>query len=347
MIDNGPEFARGRVTHGPACGVVEPFGGAVDNASSECSRLLQKSNNQPGLSQNTVALRGGAGHSNFPDNGKLRIMEKLIQLTCLCMRTSGRPSRKPGGCTPMGIRGKQAFTLIELLVVIAIIAILAALLLPSLTRSREMARKTACSSNLRGIGVAFILFAIDHDGWIGVNWWIGAPTWTTHYNAPPWGRIGYLSPDGYLYPYLGNPSALTCPGTTFAQGLEAFAGSGAYQPSTYQGFSHWQFGWRSLSENYVADPATDRALGWAGRRPLPLLMDPILRVPSWSVTPNGFYDQNGMTVHGNTGTLPVLMDDGHVLLFDRSAYPPLWGLSPIDSDPVLGFKSQVDEMLGL
>ncbi len=35
------EFVRGRVTHSPACGLVEPSGGSMDSALSECSRMLQ------------------------------------------------------------------------------------------------------------------------------------------------------------------------------------------------------------------------------------------------------------------------------------------------------------------
>jgi prepilin-type N-terminal cleavage/methylation domain-containing protein len=70
------------------------------------------------------------------------------------------------------MRGIQAFTLVELLVVIAIISILAALLLPTLSKARQITQSIACGSNLRQVGIAFQDYASDHRGALPFAYWV-------------------------------------------------------------------------------------------------------------------------------------------------------------------------------
>src|SRR3989454_2116919 len=80
-----------------------------------------------------------------------------LKLQCAC---SGRPS---------GSALRRAFTLIELLVVVAIIAILASLLLPVLARAKAKAHGVVCLNNTRQLGLAWLLYADDHNGRLAYN----------------------------------------------------------------------------------------------------------------------------------------------------------------------------------
>ena len=89
---------------------------------------------------------------------------------------------------------RKGFTLIELLVVIAIIAILAAILFPVFARAREKARQTSCLSNVKQLGLGFMMYAQDYDERLpagcvyGIGWWFD-----------------------FIIPYVKNSQVFTCP----------------------------------------------------------------------------------------------------------------------------------------
>ena len=98
---------------------------------------------------------------------------------------------------------RRAFTLIELLVVIAIIAVIAAILFPVFAQSREKARQTACSSNLRQIGIALGQYAQDFDESFPPEAVKTPPINGGTEDARPFDRE--------LVPYLKNDGVWACP----------------------------------------------------------------------------------------------------------------------------------------
>ena len=121
---------------------------------------------------------------------------------------------------------KPAFTLIELLVVIAIIALLMAVLLPSLQRAREQAKAAVCLSHLRQWGTAVALFLEDKDGRLPIAGTLNEDRFDIRFSFLRGIRIGGdIDPNrpGHYTPVRTDKIAC-CPMATKAGGLGSFTG---------------------------------------------------------------------------------------------------------------------------
>jgi prepilin-type N-terminal cleavage/methylation domain-containing protein/prepilin-type processing-associated H-X9-DG protein len=127
---------------------------------------------------------------------------------------------------------RNGFTLIELLVVIAMIAVLMAILMPSLNIAREQAKGIGCSSNQKTLALGYIMYAGDNDdsvcgGWAlstivnGVPPWVMPPLENASGSIVPMGGAGVAVTrqqrynglkEGELYKYIKDVGAYHCPG---------------------------------------------------------------------------------------------------------------------------------------
>src|SRR5580658_1927210 len=123
------------------------------------------------------------------------------------------------------MKHRTGFTLIELLVVIAIIAILAAILFPVFAQAREKARQTTCTSNVKQIGLAWLMYVQDYDESFpptnsvqnANSGWVNSPTFTGKYPCKPCRphlqsnpSVTY-DPTIYAEPYIKNYDIFKCP----------------------------------------------------------------------------------------------------------------------------------------
>jgi prepilin-type N-terminal cleavage/methylation domain-containing protein/prepilin-type processing-associated H-X9-DG protein len=141
---------------------------------------------------------------------------------------------------------RRGFTLIELLVVIAIIAILAAILFPVFSRAREQARKAACVSNLKNIGMAMQMYAQDWD-----EKWV--PMWTQSWYQGHSGRDWWM---WLIQPYVKNLALFKCPSNPAAwRGTAVFgdpnSGEGPFAACANLDDSYHRF-WGGYGMNWTA-----------------------------------------------------------------------------------------------
>jgi prepilin-type N-terminal cleavage/methylation domain-containing protein len=124
------------------------------------------------------------------------------------------PKRESGGVA-------AGFTLIELLVVIAIIAILAALLLPALSRAKAQSNGIKCLSNLKQLTLAWVSYCGDNKGTVPPNGGLGqgedsltGGMWVDgnmqDFSLGSATNINYIK-SGLMYPYVNSPGVYSCP----------------------------------------------------------------------------------------------------------------------------------------
>jgi prepilin-type N-terminal cleavage/methylation domain-containing protein/prepilin-type processing-associated H-X9-DG protein len=132
------------------------------------------------------------------------------------------------------MKSTRAFTLVELLVVIAIITILAALLLPALSKAKAQTRRTACLNNLKQINLAFQLYAGENGDVLPA-----APN-TVAYTAFVTNHFAIFY-KGLVKGYVGLQGASSPEDKIFACPADTFYFDGVYEAGSYHGSSNIDF----------------------------------------------------------------------------------------------------------
>jgi prepilin-type N-terminal cleavage/methylation domain-containing protein len=228
--------------------------------------------------------------------------------------------------SPQG-RKSHAFTLIELLIVIAIIAILASLLLPSLSRAKEQARRAHCISNQKQLALTAFLYAEENNDLVPRNgyledaasldellqmtklWVIGATHLRPEYYTNQAALLDVR--EASFATYLQSSGIYKCPSDRekVKIGAKSYARLRSYSMNSYFGWTWPPAPWNDtnyLQFNKMSD------LAGVGAAEIFLFADvnpASICHSGFVVTPNWFYH---LPFTGHNGSGVLVFADGHV-----------------------------------
>ncbi|HWN96859.1 MAG TPA: prepilin-type N-terminal cleavage/methylation domain-containing protein [Methylomirabilota bacterium] len=202
-------------------------------------------------------------------------------------------------------KSHRAFTLVEMLVVIAIIAILAAMLLPALSKSKGKAQRISCVSNIKQTGLAILLWAHDHEG--KYPWLVKTADGGSYSLDKAWQHFTNISEE------LVTPKVLHCPSDKARQTAETFHGPNGFTTLQNTALSY-AVGTEASEGNTSMHLAVDRNISGRDGKSCTLA-----GIAGASTTLNPFNGGTGWTAETHPTEGNMAMVDGSVQLFTQFA----------------------------